>query len=73
MGDDFDIRECHDAVLKNGAAPLNLLELQVNQYITEKKALAFLFQLEKATFELVVINKQIMDLTKEFEERWLQK
>ena len=28
---------------------------------------------EKATFELVAINKQIMDLTKEFEERWLQK
>jgi hypothetical protein len=40
---------------------------------TEKKALAFLFQLEKATFELVTINKQIMDLTKEFEKRWLQK
>ncbi|MEH6588111.1 MAG: DUF885 domain-containing protein [Halioglobus sp.] len=40
LGDDFDIREFHDAVLKNGAVPLNLLELQVNQYITEKKALA---------------------------------
>jgi hypothetical protein len=29
--------------------------------------------LEKATLELVAINKQVMDLTREFEERWLQK
>ncbi len=40
---------------------------------SEKKALAFLAQLQKATFQLVVINQKIMDLTKEFEEQWLQK
>jgi hypothetical protein len=40
---------------------------------TEKKALAFLYQLENATRELVAINQQIMDLTAEFEARWLQK
>jgi hypothetical protein len=40
---------------------------------TEKKALAFLYKLEKATMELVAIHRQIMDLTAEFEEKWLQK
>ena len=37
LGDDFDIREFHDVVLKNGAVPMNLLEAQVDQYIAEKK------------------------------------
>ncbi|MEP4148071.1 MAG: DUF885 domain-containing protein [Halioglobus sp.] len=41
LGDAFDIREFHDAILKNGAVPMNLLELQVDQYIERKKALAF--------------------------------
>ena len=45
----------------------------IKNNFSEKKALAFLNQLEKATLELVVINKQVMDLTREFEERWLQK
>jgi len=40
---------------------------------TEKKALAFLFKLEKATLELVNIYKQISDLTDEFERKYLQK
>ena len=39
----------------------------------DKKALAFLYKLEKATLELVEINKQIIRLTNEFEQRWLQK
>ena len=51
----------------------NQVTKAIKNTFTEKKALAFLYQLEKATFELVAINKQIMDLTKEFEERWLQK
>lgn len=51
----------------------NQVTKAIKSTFTEKKALAFLFQLEKATFELVAINKQIMDLTKEFEEQWLQK
>ncbi|MDR1666733.1 MAG: MobA protein [Bacteroidales bacterium] len=40
---------------------------------TEKKALAFLYKLEKATMELVALNQKIIDLTKEFEAKWLQK
>jgi hypothetical protein len=51
----------------------NQVTKAIKNTFTEKKALAFLYQLEKATFELVAINKQIMDLTTEFEERWLQK
>jgi hypothetical protein len=34
---------------------------------SEKRALVLLRHLEKATFELVAINKKIMELTKEFE------
>ena len=40
---------------------------------TEKKALMFLYKLERATRELVEINQKIIDLTEEFEEKWLQK
>jgi hypothetical protein len=40
---------------------------------TEKKALAFLYKLENATRELIVINQKIMDLTKEFETKYLNK
>jgi hypothetical protein len=40
---------------------------------TERMALALLSKLEKATFQLAEINKQVMYLTKEFEARWLQK
>jgi hypothetical protein len=39
----------------------------------DKKSLAFLFKLEKATKELIAINQKIIDLTKEFEAKWLQK
>jgi uncharacterized protein (DUF885 family) len=38
LGDKFDQREFHDAVLKNGALPLEILEEQVNDYIQKKKA-----------------------------------
>ncbi len=33
LGGKFDIREFHDAVLRNGALPLDLLETQVERYI----------------------------------------
>jgi uncharacterized protein (DUF885 family) len=38
LGDKFDQREFHDAVLKNGALPLDILEEQVNAYIQSKQA-----------------------------------
>lgn len=40
---------------------------------SEKRALALLYKLEKTTIELILLSKQIIALTKEFEERWLQK
>ena len=33
LGDKFDIRDFHEAVLSQGALPLDLLEAQVNAYI----------------------------------------
>ena len=38
LGTKFDEREFHDAVLKNGALPLEILEEQVNAYIQSRKA-----------------------------------
>ena len=37
LGNKFDIRDFHDAVLKEGALPLNELELLVNSYILNNK------------------------------------
>lgn len=39
----------------------------------DKRARSLLYKLEKATLELVLLNKQIMAMTKEYEEKWLQK
>lgn len=36
LGAKFDQREFHEAVLKNGALPLDILEEQVNEYIGQK-------------------------------------
>jgi len=38
---------------------------------TEKKALAFLYKLEKATIELAALFKQVQELTAEFETKYL--
>jgi len=51
----------------------NQITKAIKATFTEKKALAFLYRLEKATLELVAINKRIIELTDEFERRWLQK
>lgn len=40
---------------------------------SEKRALALLYKLEKATIEFILLSKQIIALTLEYEERWLQK
>lgn len=51
----------------------NQVTKAVKTAFSEKKALAFLYKLEKATLELVAINKQVVELTEEFEAKWLQK
>jgi len=38
---------------------------------SEKRALALLYKLEKCTLELILLNKQIISLTKEAGEKWL--
>ncbi len=39
----------------------------------EKRALAMLYRLEKMTIELVVISKEILALTQEYEKKYLNK
>jgi uncharacterized protein (DUF885 family) len=38
LGGKFDVREFHDALLRNGALPLNVLEEQIRVWIAAKKA-----------------------------------
>lgn len=37
LGQDFDLREFHDVVLRNGSVPLSILEQQVASYIQREK------------------------------------
>lgn len=36
LGSNFDVKEFHDVVLRNGALPLNLLEMQVEEWLKSK-------------------------------------
>lgn len=45
----------------------------VKANFSEKRALALLYKLERATLSLIVLSKQIIALTKEYEEKWLQR
>lgn len=38
LGDDFDLAEFHDVVLKNGAVPLDILERLIDNYIADKQS-----------------------------------
>ncbi len=37
LGDKFELREFHDAVLANGALPMEMLEVQMDRFIAEQK------------------------------------
>ena len=37
LGDKFDLRKFHDAILKNGSIPLGVLEQQINQFIESSR------------------------------------
>lgn len=45
----------------------------VQKNFGEKRAMSLLYKLEKATLELILLNRQIMALTKEYEQKWLQR
>ena len=45
----------------------------LNTHFTGKKAMAALYKLEKLTLELIALNKQIIELTRKYEQEWLQK
>ena len=40
LGDRFDIRKFHDAVLEEGPLPLDVLEEHVHKWLTQQKAVA---------------------------------
>lgn len=51
----------------------NQVTKAIHTAFSEKKALAFLYKLEEITIELIRVNKEIIQLSKEFNEKWLQK
>lgn len=51
----------------------NQTVVAIKRNFDENRALKMLYRLEKTTIELVVLSRQIVELTKEFEREWLQK
>lgn len=51
----------------------NQVVVALKSNFTEKKALAFLYKLEKLTEEMVSLNRQIIAYTEEFKAQWSQK
>ena len=48
----------------------NQVVKELRTRFSERKTLALLYKLEKATMQLVEINRQIVALSEEFKERW---
>lgn len=55
------------------ATNYNQIVRLLNANFSEKKALAYLYKLEKQTVELVKVTKEIIRLTQEFEKKYLNK
>jgi len=51
----------------------NQVVKELHTHFSEKKALALLYKLEKATVELVETGRKILELSEEFKEQWSQK
>ncbi len=54
-------------------ADYDLVVKTLRENFNEKKAMKALYQLERHTIELVKLNREIVALAKEFDERWLLK
>ena len=55
------------------ATNYNQIVKLLNTNFSEKKALAYLYKLEKETIELVKVTQEIIRLTQEFEKKYLNK
>ena len=51
----------------------NQVVKELHSSFSEKKTLALLYKLEKATIELAETGMKIVELSEEFREKWLQK
>lgn len=51
----------------------NQVVKELRCHFSEKKAMALLYKLENCTKELATITRQVVELTRKFEERWSQR
>lgn len=51
----------------------NQVVKELRIHFSEKKAMALLYKLEQCTKELAAITRQVVELSREFQERWSQK
>lgn len=51
----------------------NQVVKELRCHFSEKKAMALLYRLEQSTKELAAITRQVVELSREFQERWSQK
>ena len=62
-----------NARYRNICADYDLVVKTLRENFNEKKAMKALYQLERHTIELVKLNREIVALATEFDERWLLK
>ncbi|WP_289873502.1 MobA protein [Bacteroides acidifaciens] len=55
------------------AIDYDIIVKTLRENFTDKKAMKALYRLEQATIEMVKVNREIVALAREFDERWLQK
>lgn len=51
----------------------NQVVKELRSHFSEKKAMALLYRLEKCTADLIVLTREVVELSKAFEERWSRK
>lgn len=62
-----------NARYRNSCTDYDLVVKTLRENFNEKKAMKALYQLERHTIELVKLNREIVALATEFDERWLLK